>query len=171
MMIIKAEGKLEKESIAPKAVYLLKQLGEVIEEGNTELVSTIWNQLGTKIVDEAILNNIIQTVKYENPFALYHINNNEAHDVDVRRALVVSNKVKIILDNLAQAIIDLEITSEYDNLLPDAADAIKAYYDQKIGLSDTASREAMVGYFEGLLEPTFDAVDYTQMRQDFYEHL
>jgi hypothetical protein len=88
----------------------------------------------------------------DNPFRLFMD--------DYRRdtAMAVNIAVRLLIDELVQNISDLEVTSEYDNLLPDVA-------------SDTSSREAMAEYFEGLLEPIFDAVDYTQMRQDFFMHL
>ena len=80
-------------------------------------------------------------------------------------------KVKQYIDNLAQEIIELEVTSEYDGLLLPTVTAIRKFYNRGVGLSDTASREAMANYFEEQLAETFDAVDYTQMRQDFWEML
>ncbi len=171
MLIIKAEGKIAQESIGSKAVYALQQLGEAIEDGELGSILAIWHSIGSGVVKDGVLNNVIEKIDYDNPFSLYHINDNTADNIDLRRALVVSNKVKEIIDNLVQAIILLEITSEYGNLLPQAIEDIRVYYDQKVGLADTGSREAMADYFEGLLEPIFDAVDYTRMRKDFFSLL
>jgi hypothetical protein len=168
---IKATGKMTQESIGSKAVHALQLLGEAIEEGDPETISALWLGSGEKIVEAGILNNVIEKIQFENPFSLYYINDPDADKEDMRKALVVSKQVKKIIDDLAKAIIELEITCVYNNLLPQAADDIKAFRDTKVGLFDTASREAMVDYFEGLLEPIFDAVDYTEMRQDFYNHL
>jgi hypothetical protein len=171
MLIIKAEGTISKESIGSQAVYALQQLGEAIASGDHELVSTLWTEIGENVVADGVANNIIQKIHYDNPLSLYHINDNNSDDIDLRRALVVSKKVKEAIVSLVNAISDLEITGDYNNLLPFTADKIKVYYDQKVGLSDTASREKMAAYFEGLLKDIFDADDCTQMRQDFFMHL
>lgn len=170
MLIVKAESKLSKESIGSKAVYALQQLGEAIEGGDPETIAALW-LANSKIVDAGVLNNIIEEIQYDNPFSLFYINDKTADKEDVQRALVVSTKVKDTIDTLAKAISDLEMTSEYVNLLPFAAQDIRTFYDSYVGLADTVSREKMADYFEGLLEKIFDAVDYTQMRQDFVIHL
>lgn len=97
----------------------------------------------------------------DNPFHLFK--------TDV--AIGVTIAVKLIISELAQDIIDLEITSEYPNLLVKAADRIKRFYNTKVGLSDTASREAMGVYLQTKLVKVFDAVDHIQMMQDFMNHL
>ena len=85
--------------------------------------------------------------------------------------ITVTAAVRVIIDQLAQNIIDLEITSEYDNLLPTAAYDIKNFYNTNVGLSDTASREAMGVYLQSKLVKVFDAVDHIPMMQDFMNHL
>jgi len=102
----------------------------------------------------------IEEIDADNPFKLFH-----------GKAERITLTIKELINNLARDIIDLEVTSEYDNLLPAVADKIKIFYSRGVGLSDTASREAMADYLEEKLAMAFDAVDYTQMRQDFYMHL
>lgn len=103
--------------------------------------------------------------KPDNPFHLYMS--------DYRRdtAIAVTIAVKLIINELVQDIVDLEMTSEYGELLPDAAYGIRQFYNTSVGLSDTASREAMGEYFQEQLMESFDPVDHIQMMQDFINHL
>lgn len=107
-----------------------------------------------------------QSDKFDNPFRLFTYS-------DSLRAMsiTVTGAVQVIIGELAQNIIDLEITSEYDNLLPLAADRIKSLYSTEVGLSDTSSREAMGEYLQEKLMEAFDAVDHIPMMQDFMNHL
>lgn len=105
---------------------------------------------------------IIGRIKSDNPFHLFQ------NDVSIG----VTIAIKLIIDELAQNIIDLEMTSEYDNLLPGAADRIKRFYNTKVGLSDTASREAMGAYLQLKLTKALDIDEHLQMMtQDFMNHL
>lgn len=178
MEIIKTQGKLSKESIGSQSIFVLQELGEALEEENMDLVRSIWKQLGEKVVEKGILNNMIEKIEYENPFSLYFINNELASKEYLREALKVSEKVKEIIDSLAHGLIVLEIPANYKNKklvqqeqLVQAADGIKAYYDLKTGLSDTSSREAVIDYLGGLLEPTFDNATTRQLMQDLFYNL
>ena len=107
---------------------------------------------------------VIGRIKSDNPFHLFQ------NDVSIG----VTIAIKLIIDELAQNIIDLELTSEYENLLPAAAGRIKMFYKTKVGLSDTTSREAMGEYFKNKLIPSFDEdeVEHLEMMtNDFMNHL
>ena len=101
--------------------------------------------------------------------------NHHLHPADGYRrdtAIGITAAVRVIIDELAQNILDLEITCEYDNLLPLAADRIKALYPTGVGLSDTAAREAMGEYFRDRLLEALDIDEHLQMMmQDFMNHL
>ena len=167
MLIVKAEGGLAKESIGQKALIALQRLGEAVVKGDPEEIASTWLGDGSKIVSEAIINGMVTICsKPENPFRLYL----SSDTLDM--VVAVTETVKIIIDELTQNIIDLEMTSEYDNLLPLAADRIKTLYNKEVGLSDTASREAMGEYFKDKFSDVFDIDEHLEMMtNDFMNHL
>jgi hypothetical protein len=167
MLIVKAEGGLAKESIGQKALIALQRLGEAIVKGDPEEIASTWLGDGSKIVSEAIINGMVTICsKPENPFSLFLSSDTLDMVVDITEV------VTAIIDELAQNIIDLEMTSEYDNLLPLAADRIKSLYHTGVGLSDTASREAMGEYFKDKFSEVFDVDEHLEMMtNDFMNHL
>ena len=154
MLIIKAEGSLAKESIGSKAVYALQQLGEAIVEGDPELIASIWLGTGEKIVAAGLLNNIIETMPLDNPFHLYHINDNKSSGEDVKNARIVSSAVKKLLDEMTVELLATISSGKYkdfgtaDKIIAPYIERIKRWYNNKVGLSDTRSREAMLEYMK-----------------------
>ena len=106
----------------------------------------------------------------DNPFSLYMDAPNLTVE-DIERAIIVSHNVKKVINDLVSSISELEITSEYDELLFEAAQKIIYFYNEKVGLSDTASREAVVDYFEDRICVYFDAVDWEPMKQQLWQML
>jgi len=166
---IKTQGKVLKQSIGSKAVYALQQLGAAVEEGDPEIIASTWLS-NRKIVDQAVLNNIIEKIEYENPFCLYFINDDNADIEKRQKALVISMKIKKILDDLVENMSEMEITSEYEVCFIMASSDIKAFYDDGVGVSDTVLREAIHDYLRDKLAFIFpdDCEDMSSVFYTFY---
>jgi len=168
---IKMQGKICQDSIAHDGLIELQKLGKAIEEGDPNTISELWVFHAKKVLDKAILNGMIIKEETPNPFHLYYINDNQVDEEDVKMALKVSKTIEVHLDNLANQIIELDDTAEYGKLLPSIVLEIKRLYHLGVGLSDTASREAMASYIEGRLLNHFEPHNYSQMSQALYELL
>jgi len=146
---IKAEGKIDKQSIGSQALYVLQLLGKAIEKGDPEDIATLWLGQGQKIVDSAVLNNMIEKVETPNPFGLYYISDNSAGDEERKlKAIKVSATIKNLVDELVRNISELEVESDYPETLSETAVEIKALYKEHVGVGDTVTDECIVSYFE-----------------------
>lgn len=115
-------------------------------------------------------------VSPDNPFSLY-MNPNITRNKLIR-AMNVSNAVKEIIDTLIGDVLNL-ICTGHDNpnnlhsLMEKSADNIKGYHGQKVGLSDTVSREAISVYIKNKLNKSnyMKGNRGLELSLDFYEKL
>jgi len=152
---IKMQGKICKESIAHDALVELQKLGKAIEGGDPNTIADLWLFHAKRVLDKAVLNNMIPKEETLNPFALYFINDSpfdDEYDVEkVKTALNVSKVVKDYLDELAGMLIAYDGPKSLEELMTPTAAAIRVFYDSDVGLSDTASRDSVIEYLDKFL--------------------
>lgn len=160
---IKMQGQMSKESIASRGVYALKDLGDAIANGDLDIINFIWNKTGSPIIREALLNGMVEEVPIDNPFDLFYINDKDASKANKRKAILVSKTVKTILDNMIDALVNAVIYAQFkkddtccDGIINPFVQNIKNRYGDKVGLSDTASKEAILEYLKKKLSALGD---------------
>jgi hypothetical protein len=176
MLIEKAKGSLEKESLCKKAIDCLKELGEAFAEGDPNTITDIWFRDGEKIVIKAKELGILNAnADKENPFQLFYINDNpclpDFNEEKAKEARLCSMAIKALLDDLFQKISDAEDTFAIDKEVEHYGELIARYGDKGIGVGDTATDEAISEYLEKKLETIFDKKDITRIGYALYDVL
>lgn len=171
MELFKIEGKLSKNSIASRSIVLLQKISNLFGIEDMDGVMDILEMDSTKsLLKDAIANHLIEEIKEEikedkdkkdmnvidNPFSLYMDSDNITRN-DLIRAINTSNAVKEILSIAISDISELVLSFKDDDknleaIYKIASSQIRNYYEQKVGLSDTSSRESIGIYIQKKLE-------------------
>lgn len=175
---IKMQGKLAKGEIGVKAADCLAQLGDAIEEGDPQTIADIWVRDGQRVVEAAVLNNIIIKEARHNPFALFYIGDSRRVDYDfknVKKALEVTKAIEKILNDLCDELAKDTYQKSDDPKIQEAIHMsgikIRSFRNKGVGVGDTAADGAIADKFRGKLMSSWCQKSAEDLSSELYSEI